>query len=160
MPHTLAILLQLWYLEQLRCAEPSSTRPPPCSGAWRKGRASNLVTSRTRVSPDPHETAEADLARTRQTVSDSPASCVLGSVPAGISVPPQGGGTPSAGSRKATPLGRQKHLSVTHKTAELRLIYRRIVAVRVKTCHRTTRLPVKARIFELSSGVSTATGNR
>lgn len=90
------------------------------SGAWRKGRVTNLVTSRTRVSPNPHETAarqrvsvEADLATTRQTVTDSPASCVLGSVPAGISVPPQGGGTPSARSHKATPLGRQKPVRST-----------------------------------------------
>lgn len=119
MPHTLAILLQLRYLERPRRAETSATRPPPrpvrqVPGG--KGRVTNLVTSRTRVSPDPHETAarqrvsvDADLAATRQTVADGPASCVLGSVPAGISVPPQGGGTPSAGSHEATPPGRQKH---------------------------------------------------
>lgn len=57
MPHTLAILLQLWYLEQLRGAETSATRP---SGAWRKGRVTNLATSGAQ-----RASAEADLATTR-----------------------------------------------------------------------------------------------
>lgn len=89
MPHSLLILLQLRYLEQLSHAETSATRPPPGSvRCLEKGlhphrsrtevTQANLPTSRTYVNPNPHETAvtgrrcvsvEDDLPATLQTVT-------------------------------------------------------------------------------------------
>lgn len=66
------------------------------SGAWRKGCPAprsrpegvqaNLPTSRTHVDPNDADRAPACICRSRPS-DNSPVSCVLGSVPAGISVP-------------------------------------------------------------------------